>query len=67
MRHYEKSNPEKPEFISKQKIVEENDVSFAGQIRDAGINYKKEEGDLSPKTFFVIISGGEKREKITFG
>ena len=66
MRHYEKSNPEKPEFISLQKIVEENDVSFAGQIRDAGINYKKEEGVFLPISFFVIVSGGEIREKNYF-
>ena len=66
MRMYEKSNPEKPEFISPQKFIEEMDVPFVGIIKDAGINYKKEEGVLSPKTFFAIVSGGEEREKDYF-
>jgi hypothetical protein len=66
MRTYEKPNPEKPELISPQKFVEEKNVTFVGTIKDAGINYKKEEGILSPKTFFVIVSGGEKREKKYF-
>ena len=41
-------------------------VSIEEQIKDAGNDYKKKEGVLSPKSFFVIISGGEKRERQYF-
>jgi hypothetical protein len=66
MRSYEKSNPEKP--VLKQ-IQHNNDVVIAtptGNIKDAGVSYRKEDGLKSPKSFFVIVSGGEVRERNYF-
>jgi hypothetical protein len=67
MRSYTKSNPEKS---ASSPISQKNDVADFGisdiSIKDAGVNYRKEYGEKSPKTFFVIISGGEKREKNYF-
>jgi hypothetical protein len=64
MRSYEKSNPEKP-VLEQQAAKKEIDVAEIS-IKDAGINYKKEDGILSPKSFFVIVSGGEKTERLYF-
>jgi hypothetical protein len=66
MRSYEKSNPEKPlvEQI-RQKIVKEEKL-FVDSVKDAGRNYRKEDGKLLPKSFFVIVSGGEKTERNYF-
>ena len=63
---YEKLNPEKTASMSLQKPVVENFVSIEEPIEDVEDNYKKKEGLLSPKSFFVIISGGEKRERQYF-
>jgi hypothetical protein len=38
----------------------------AEPLKDAGRNYRKEEGRLSPKSFFVIVSGGERTERMYF-
>jgi len=66
MRHYEKSNPEKIAFLQPKKIVEEKVVPLYVTIKDAGENYRKEDGVLSPKSFYVIVSGGEVRERNYF-
>jgi len=66
MRMYEKSNPEIKAFLPQQKNVKEELTSFDKPIKDAGINYKKEDSFLLPKSFFVIISGGEVRERNYF-
>jgi hypothetical protein len=65
MRSYAKSNPEKSasEPIPQNKSVE---VVATVAIRDAGTNYKKEDGVKLPKSFFVIVSGGEKTERLYF-
>jgi hypothetical protein len=67
MRSYTKSNPEKS---ASSPISQKNDVADFGisdiSIKDAGVNYRKEYGEKSPKTFFVIISGGIKRERDYF-
>jgi hypothetical protein len=66
MRSYEKSNPEKPfdEAILSKTV--KNEVTSAVSIKDAGQHYRKEEGKLLPKSFFVIVSGGEKTERSYF-
>ena len=66
MRIYEKLNLEKPASISMQKLEIAKTMPIVELIKDAGNNYKKKEGILSPKSFFVIISGGEKRERQYF-
>ena len=66
MRKYEKSNPEKPTLTPAQKSVGKKSVIRIESIKDAGINYRKEEGIRLPKSFFVIVSGGEKRERDYF-
>jgi len=66
MRKYEKSNPEKTSLIPQQRLVEKKTTPLSTPIKDAGKNYKKEEGVFAPKSFFVIISGGEVREKQYF-
>ncbi|MDR2651980.1 MAG: RloB family protein [Prevotellaceae bacterium] len=66
MRNYAKSNPEKTAFLQPEKNVEEKVVPSSVTIKDAGANYRKEEGALLPKSFFVIISGGEKTERLYF-
>ncbi|KAA6339608.1 hypothetical protein EZS27_012458 [termite gut metagenome] len=68
MRSYEKANPEKPVIDHLKglgtKVEDVSSVSMS--IIDAGNNYKKEEGVLPPKSFFVIVSGGEVRERDYF-
>lgn len=66
MRNYEKSNPEKAAFSQPEKFDEEKFVPLSVTIQDAGENYRKEEGTLLPKSFFVIVSGGEVRERNYF-
>jgi len=66
MRNYEKTNPEKPALILQQKIVEEDIVPIVEPIKNAGENYRKEDGVLFPKSFFVVVSGGEKTERLYF-
>jgi hypothetical protein len=66
MRSYEKSNPEKPFPEQKRRSNNAAFVSSSVAIKYAGKNYRKEEGVLSPKTFFVIVSGGEVRERNYF-
>jgi hypothetical protein len=66
MRSYAKSNPEKDIILRPEKIVEEKIVPLSATIKDAGENYRKEDGILSPKSFFVIVSGGEKTERLYF-
>ncbi|MDR1974108.1 MAG: RloB family protein [Bacteroidales bacterium] len=65
MRSYTKSNPEKSvsEPKPQSKAVE---IVTTVAIKDAGTNYKKEDGVKSPKSFFVIVSGGEIRERDYF-
>lgn len=67
MRYYSKSNPEKAVSKPKPKTgaitpVVESKIT----LKDAGSKYRKEEGVLMPKSFFVIVSGGESREKDYF-
>jgi hypothetical protein len=67
MRVYGKSNPEKPIFKVPSKSVEENaEQTVVLPVSDAGDNYRKPEGLLSPKSFFVIVSGGEQTERKYF-
>ena len=65
MRSYTKSNPEKTAIFQPKQDVEEKVVPIS-TIKDAGGNYRKDEGTLSPKSFFVIVSGGEKTERLYF-
>jgi hypothetical protein len=65
MKLYEKFNPEKP-VIEQPKVSKTVVMNFASTIKDAGRNYRKEDGDRVPFIFIVIISGGEKREKDYF-
>jgi hypothetical protein len=66
MRSYEKSNPEKPITGQiQQKTAKDAKLSVA-LVKDAGRNYRKEDGKLLPKSFFVIVSGGEKTERNYF-
>jgi hypothetical protein len=65
MRSYEKSNPEKPIAEPKPYKTKPGNISTS-RIRDAGQNYRKEDGARMPFTFVVIVSGGEKREKDYF-
>ena len=66
MRTYEKSNPEKLAITPRKKLGVAEVMPIVDPIYDAGENYKKEEGRLSPKSFFVIVSGGEVRERNYF-
>jgi hypothetical protein len=66
MRKYEKLNPEKTPLILSQKPVKEKIAFLPEIIIDAGKNYRKEEEFLSPHSFFVIVSGGEERERNYF-
>ncbi|MCL2311326.1 MAG: RloB family protein [Firmicutes bacterium] len=66
MRSYEKSEPKKNVFVPPQVKTEKVESFPVILIKDAGKNYRKEEGVVAPKTFFVIISGGEKRERNYF-
>jgi hypothetical protein len=66
MRSYEKSNPEKPLVEPEQPKTAEHKEPPVVSIKDAGLHYKKAEGELLPKSFFVIISGGEKTERSYF-
>jgi hypothetical protein len=66
MRSYEKPNPEKTVLEPKlqNNIVGSEKSAFL--IKDAGASYRKEDSIKLPKSFFVIVSGGEKREKDYF-
>ncbi|MDR1484378.1 MAG: RloB family protein [Planctomycetaceae bacterium] len=67
MRSYTKPNPEKTVLTQEsQKTDAVGSELSAMPINVAGVNYKKEHGVKSPKTFFVIISGGEVRERNYF-
>lgn len=66
MRRYAKSNPEKNTIIRPKKTVVENTKPISATIKDAGTNYRKEDGLLLPKSFFVIVSGGEVKEQNYF-
>ena len=66
MRSYEKSNSEKPVAEPRRQKTTVGKDPVAASIKDAGQNYRKEAGKLLPKSFFVIVSGGEKREKDYF-
>ena len=66
MRKYTKEAPEKePSFSSsqKQKSVASDDFIESKALSKG---YSKAEGWRIPKTFYVLISGGEKREKDYF-
>jgi hypothetical protein len=66
MRSYEKSNPEKPLANPiRPKTAGDKKPSIVS-IKDAGLHYQKAEGKLPPKSFFVIVSGGEKTERKYF-
>jgi hypothetical protein len=65
MRSYEKPNPEKPVVEIEPREVGLDDAP-PPRIKDAGQNYRKEEGTREPFTFIVIVAGGEKREKAYF-
>jgi hypothetical protein len=66
MRSYEKPNPEKPISKARQQKTIAGENTKLISIKDAGENYRKEEGVRIPFTFLVIISGGEVREKAYF-
>ncbi|MDR1224626.1 MAG: RloB family protein [Tannerella sp.] len=46
--------------------MDKTETLLAVSIRDAGTNYRKKDGILLPKSFFVIVSGGEKTERLYF-
>jgi hypothetical protein len=67
MRSYGKPNPEQNSIATpKQRETEIRLVSSAVSIKDAGQNYRKEEGMRMPFAFLIIVSGGEKRERDYF-
>ena len=66
MRNYEKSNLEKPIAELKPQKTDVSNVASVVSIKDAGQNYRKEEGVRTPFTFLVIVSGGEVRERNYF-
>ncbi|MDR0605253.1 MAG: RloB family protein [Bacteroidales bacterium] len=66
MRSYEKSHPEKSTLEQKQQSNDTGIVTSSFTVKDAGRNYKKEDGVKSPKSFIVIVSGGEVRERNYF-
>jgi hypothetical protein len=66
MRSYEKSNPEKPLAEPIRPKIAEDDEPSVVSIKDAGPQYRKDAGKLLPKSFFVIVSGGEKTERSYF-
>jgi hypothetical protein len=66
MRSYEKSNPEKSIADEPKPYNTEPENISTSQIKDAGKNYRKEEGVRMPSTFVIIVSGGEKRERDYF-
>ena len=66
MRKYTKEAPEKePSGSSSQKQKREVSNGFI-QSKALSKGYSKAEGWRIPKTFYVLISGGEKREKDYF-
>jgi hypothetical protein len=66
MRSYAKSNPKKNTIVRPEKTVVEEIVPLSVTIKDAGKNYRKKDSFSSPKSFFVIVSGGEVRERNYF-
>lgn len=65
-RSYSKGNPEK-ELLPKQKSKTVNVVSTEIHFVDApSSDYQKRDVGISPIAFFVIVSGGQKREKDYF-
>ncbi|MDR0336953.1 MAG: RloB family protein [Planctomycetaceae bacterium] len=67
MRYYKKSNPEKPTLSKKSRKTDVVSSEFSDiPINVAEVNYRKKYGVKSPQAFFVIISGGEEREKKYF-
>ncbi|MDR1340438.1 MAG: RloB family protein [Prevotellaceae bacterium] len=66
MRSYEKSNPEKSATVPAQKFVDKTEASSPVSVKDAGTDYRKTDGFLSPKSLFVIVSGGERTERLYF-
>ena len=66
MRKYTKEAPEKePSFSSSQKQKRVLSDDFI-ESKALSKGYSKAEGWRIPKTFYVLISGGEKREKDYF-
>ncbi|MDR1199542.1 MAG: RloB family protein [Prevotellaceae bacterium] len=63
MRSYEKSNPEKPVAEPRRQKTAVGEHTVSVSIKDAGQNYRKEEGRALPKSFFIIVSGGERTER----
>ncbi|RPH33545.1 MAG: RloB domain-containing protein [Bacteroidales bacterium] len=65
-RIYSKHNPEKDTLP--QKVIKPIDGSILQMpnIEDSANTYQKPSKEISPKAFFVIISGGEVREKDYF-
>lgn len=63
LRKYSKANPEN-ELLPPQimKPVEE-EVHAISPIQTQTEDYQKQDLEIMPKAFFVIISGGEEREK----
>ena len=61
--NYEKSNLEKAPCspIKKQTIKDKATAGIA--IKEGAKGYKKEDGLRPARSFYVVISGGEKREK----
>jgi hypothetical protein len=66
MRSYKKANPEKSVAQPRQREAVASEDIVAVSVKDAGQNYRKEDGILLPKSFFVIVSGGEKTERNYF-
>ena len=64
--NYEKDNLERaPRSPQKTPLTIKKSKAFA-QIEEAGENYRKEEGTRLPYSFYIIVSGGERREKDYF-
>jgi hypothetical protein len=64
MRSYEKSDPEKTVVDTPTEVKHVAISSIV--IKDAGINYKKEDGIKLQKSFFVIVAAGQKTEQLYF-
>lgn len=66
LRTYSKANPEKELLPPKIMKSVEAEVHAISAIQTQTEDYQKQDLEIMPKAFFVIISGGEAREKDYF-
>lgn len=64
--NYEKAEPQKEPLAMQQKGAVINKQEALSLIKDAGKEYRKEDGKRLPQAFYILVSGGEKRERDYF-